>query len=83
MNSDQQSALSSQRSEIDMKDFRKLNVWDKAHHLTLDIYNATASFPKEEMYGLTSQIRRAAASIGEHCRRLWKEFKRRLFSFFA
>ena len=46
-----------------MKDFRKLNVWEKSHHLTLAIYKATATFPKAELYGLTSQIRRACASI--------------------
>jgi four helix bundle protein len=46
-----------------VKGFRDLKVWEKAHQLTLDVYKATASFPKEEMYGLTSQIRRAAASI--------------------
>jgi four helix bundle protein len=47
-----------------MRDFRELKVWDKAHHLTLDVYRATKLFPKEELYGLTSQTRRAAASIG-------------------
>jgi four helix bundle protein len=46
-----------------MQDFRKLNVWSKAHQLTLDVYTATRGFPKEECYGLTSQMRRAAASI--------------------
>jgi four helix bundle protein len=46
-----------------MKDFRQLKVWEKAHHLTLEIYRATASFPREETYGLTSQIRRASSSI--------------------
>ncbi|MEO8396930.1 MAG: four helix bundle protein [Chloroflexota bacterium] len=46
-----------------MKDFKTLAVWEKAHRLTLSIYRATATFPKEEVYGLTSQIRRAAASI--------------------
>jgi four helix bundle protein len=46
-----------------MQDFRKLNVWQKAHRLTLDVYAATREFPKDELYGLTSQIRRAAASI--------------------
>ncbi|MBI1257200.1 MAG: four helix bundle protein [Chloroflexi bacterium] len=46
-----------------MKDFRKLVVWEKAHRLTLSIYGATVPFPTEEVYGLTSQIRRAAASI--------------------
>ncbi len=46
-----------------MGDFRNLEVWRKAHGLTLAVYQATTSFPKEELYGLTSQIRRAAASI--------------------
>ena len=46
-----------------MKDFRDLKVWEKAHRLTLNIYVATSSFPKEELYGLTSQIRRCSASI--------------------
>jgi len=46
-----------------VKAFRDLKVWEKAHQLTLQVYKATAPFPKEEMYGLTSQIRRAAASI--------------------
>lgn len=46
-----------------MKDFRELKVWEKAHQLTLDVYKATVSFPKDEQYGLTSQIRRASASI--------------------
>jgi four helix bundle protein len=47
-----------------MRDFRELKVRHKAHALTLDVYRATKLFPKEELYGLTSQIRRAAASIG-------------------
>ena len=46
-----------------MKDFRQLKVWQKAHQLTLAIYQVTASFPREEIYGLTGQMRRAAASI--------------------
>jgi four helix bundle protein len=46
-----------------MKDFRKLIVWEKGHMLTLSIYKLTHSFPKEEMYGLTSQIRRASSSV--------------------
>ena len=46
-----------------MKDFHKLLVWEKAHHLALDVYRATQSFPKDELYGLTSQIRRASGSI--------------------
>lgn len=46
-----------------MKDFRNLAVWERSHKLTLLIYAATKSFPKEEMFGLTSQIRRACSSI--------------------
>ena len=46
-----------------MKDFRNLKVWEKAHHLTLALYPVTASFPRDEVYGLASQIRRAASSI--------------------
>ena len=47
-----------------MEDFKDLVVWTKAHHLTLAVYRQTRTFPKEEMYGLTSQVRRASASIG-------------------
>lgn len=47
-----------------MKDFRDLKVWERAHQLTLDVYRATAKFPREELYGLISQIRRCSASIG-------------------
>lgn len=46
-----------------MKDFKELLVWKKAHELTLDVYQATKSLPKEEAYGLTSQLRRAASSV--------------------
>jgi len=47
-----------------MEDFKDLKVWTKAHEMTLAIYQCTRKFPKEEMYGLSSQIRRASASIG-------------------
>ncbi len=46
-----------------MRDFRKLSVWEKAHLLTVEVYKATTSFPKDELYGLTSQLRRACISI--------------------
>lgn len=46
-----------------MRDFRKIQVWQKSHELTLRVYKITSSFPKEKLYGLTSQIRRASASI--------------------
>ena len=47
-----------------MKNFKELVVWQKSHRMTLDVYAATRGFPKEELYGLTSQLRRSAASIG-------------------
>jgi len=46
-----------------MKDFKKLKVWQKVHRLTLAVYRATQKFPKDELYGLTSQTRRASCSI--------------------
>ena len=47
-----------------MKDFKELRVWSKAHELTMLVYKLTRGFPRDEVYGLTSQIRRSAASIG-------------------
>lgn len=46
-----------------MKNYRELNVWERSHAITLAVYHATRRFPKEELFGLTSQIRRAAASV--------------------
>ena len=46
-----------------MKDFRNLKVWQKAHEVALSIYKTTLSFPKQETYGLVSQLRRATSSI--------------------
>lgn len=46
-----------------MRDFRQLKVWEKSHRLTLGVYKATATFPRPELYGLTSQIRRACVSV--------------------
>jgi four helix bundle protein len=45
------------------KKFQELIVWQKAHRFVLEVYKYTDSFPKSEMYGLTSQFRRAAVSI--------------------
>lgn len=45
------------------KNFRDVRAWQKAHSFVLEIYKMTQNFPKEELYGLTSQIRRAAVSI--------------------
>ena len=49
--------------EIKAKNFQDLIVWQKAHQFVLNVYKITKNFPKEEMYGLTSQFRRAAVSI--------------------
>ena len=46
-----------------MQNFKELKVWEKAHQLTLSIYKTSAKFPKEEIYSLTNQLRRASASI--------------------
>lgn len=45
------------------KSFRDLIVWQKAHELVLDVYKVTKNFPKEEVYALTSQIRRSSMSV--------------------
>ena len=47
----------------DIKNFHDLNAWKKANEFTLEVYKFTKSFPKEELYGITSQTRRAASSI--------------------
>ncbi len=46
-----------------MKDFRTLTVWQRSHAFTLKVYAATKHFPKEELFGLTSQLRRSSSSI--------------------
>ena len=46
-----------------MKDFHELKVWKKAHELTLAVYQITSAFPRAELYGLTTQLRRACSSI--------------------
>ena len=45
------------------KGFRELLIWQRAHELTLAVYELTKDFPSDEKYGLTSQIRRAASSV--------------------
>ena len=63
-----------------MQDFRNLEVWEKAHRLTLDIYRLTEGFPRTEVFGLSIQLRRGAASIAtnlaEGCGRAQGEFGR-------
>ncbi|HOA72486.1 MAG TPA: four helix bundle protein [Phycisphaerae bacterium] len=56
-----------------MQDFRNLKVWQRVHELALGVYKVSRLFPKEEIYGLTSQMRRAAvwgaANLAEgYCR---------------
>lgn len=46
-----------------LKNYKELNVWKKAYQLCLEIYQITKTFPKEEIYGLTSQLRRASVSV--------------------
>lgn len=46
-----------------MQNYKDLKVWEKAHAAALKVYRATADFPKTEIYGLTSQVRRASVSI--------------------
>ena len=66
-----------------MRDFRKLKVWEKAHYFTLEVYKKTKPFPKEELFGITNQIRRASVSIpnniAEGCGR---NSKKEMFNFF-
>jgi four helix bundle protein len=65
--------LAAERERVAMRDFHDLKVWAKAHQFVLALYKATARFPQREIYGLTSQIRRAgvsiAANIAEGCGR--------------
>ena len=46
-----------------MRDFHQLSVWQKSHQFTLHVYTLTRAYPKEELFGLTSQIRRSSSSI--------------------
>ncbi len=66
------------------KTFRDLKVWQKAHALVLEVYEVSATFPRAETYGLTSQLRRAAVSvpsnIAEGFRRRGRADKARFFN---
>ena len=63
-----------------VKGFRELKIWKLGKEIAVDIYQLTRSYPKEEMFGLTSQMRRASVSIGSNIsegfnRRSPKEFR--------
>ena len=66
----------------ELRDFKKLDIWHEAHQLALKVYKETRIFPKEEIYGLTSQLRRAVVSIpnniAEGCGR---KSKKELYNF--
>ena len=49
--------------DLNVRDFTKLQVWQKGHRMVLNVYRLTSSFPKEERFGLTRQIRRSAGSV--------------------
>ena len=46
-----------------MQNYKDLKVWEKSHHFTLQVYEVTKTFPKEELYSSTNQLRRAASSV--------------------
>jgi len=65
-----------------VRSFKDLHVWDKAHQLALAVYRATKTFPKEETYGLTSQMRRASVSMAANIVEGSKRHTRRDFTHF-
>ncbi len=66
-----------------MQDYKQLIVWQKSHTFALQLYKETQHFPKEERYGITSQMRRSAvsipANIAEGCGRLTDKENRQFF----
>jgi len=59
-----------------MRPHQRLEAWIKAIELVVDVYKRTERFPKEERYGLTSQMRRGSFYSREHCRRSWKTLEK-------
>ncbi|MGB4799900.1 MAG: four helix bundle protein [Candidatus Saccharimonadales bacterium] len=55
--------MSQEEPHAAIKDFKDLFAWQKAHKLSVATYRSTKSFPKDEMFGLTNQLRRASVSV--------------------
>jgi four helix bundle protein len=77
--------VTSDRRTDEIRNFEDLEIWQEAHSLTLKIYKMTKKFPQSELYGLTSQLRRSAASVAAnivegHSRNTTKEFIKYLFN---
>ena len=66
-----------------VRSFEDLDAWRSAHQLTLAVYRASKEFPKEEMFGLTSQVRRAAVSVEANLAEGFGRRSRRDFARFA
>lgn len=64
------------------KGFRGLQTWQKAYALALEVYKATKDFPKDEQYGLTSQLRRSAVSVGANIAEGYERVNRREYARF-
>ena len=62
--------------------FRDIKVWQKAHELVLGVYKVSKGFPEEEKYGLTSQLRRSAASVPTNIVEGYKRKSKREFAYF-
>lgn len=58
--------MSQEKSQRPIRDFKDLFAWQKAHKFSVAIYRATKNFPKDEMFGITNQIRRASVSIASN-----------------
>jgi four helix bundle protein len=60
-----------------IKDFKQLKIWQKGIEIVKDVYEITKKFPKEELYGLTSKVRRSAISIPSNIAEGFKRFSRK------
>jgi len=77
--------VTSDQRLVKIKGFEDLEIWKEAHKLTVKIYETTRNFPKDELYGLISQLRRSASSVAAniaegHSRDTTKEFIKFLYN---